>query len=390
MQFLRLARTRHARWGVPAAAVIVTGGAIAVSAISGVAQASPSLPARTPAQLLADIAATRAIPPLTGTVVETTSLGLPGLPQAGGPASPASLLTGSHTVKVYYRDAQHYRLALPQAMTETDLIRDGSTAWSWDSAANRAVRLAIPEGTAGPAGPAAGQLPPLTPQQAASEALAAVGKTTAVSVDSTLMVAGQPAYQLVLAPRDARSTIGSVRIAIDGATGVPLRLQVFARGGAAPAFQVAYTAISYTAPPASAVSFTAPPGAKVTVAGKPDARSGAHPAHPDAGFGSYGTAWLTVLQAPRALLTEAMSPAGAPSSSSTGSSGAFGGDTQTALGAFLRAAKPVSGSWGSGQLLHTSLINVLFTGDDIYIGAVDPAVLEAAVGHATPAAARGR
>ena len=60
-----------------------------------------------------------------------------------------------------------------------------------------------------------------------------------------------------------------------------------------------------------------------------------------------------------------------------------------AISAFLGAARPVSGSWGSGNLLHTSLVNVLFVGNEIYLGAVQPSVLYAAVGHATPASPNG-
>ena len=55
-------------------------------------------------------------------MVETTSLGLPQLPQTGNPTSLSSLLTGSHTIKVYYQDAQHFRLSIPQPESETDVI----------------------------------------------------------------------------------------------------------------------------------------------------------------------------------------------------------------------------------------------------------------------------
>ena len=127
---------------MPAVAVVVTGGAIAGSVIT-VAQAAPSLPPKTPAQLLADIASTQKIPALTGTVVETTSLGLPALPQTGNPTSLSSLITGSHTIKVYWQDATHFRLALPQTMSETDLIRDGSTLWEWDSASNSVTKFSL-------------------------------------------------------------------------------------------------------------------------------------------------------------------------------------------------------------------------------------------------------
>src|SRR6202012_4681480 len=95
---------RRARWAVPGAVVAVTAAVIAALQIPA-AQASPDLPGRTPAQLLASLSADapvngERVPPLTGTVVETASLGLPQLPQTGNANSLTSLLTGSHTMKV--------------------------------------------------------------------------------------------------------------------------------------------------------------------------------------------------------------------------------------------------------------------------------------------------
>jgi hypothetical protein len=46
------------------------------------------------------------------------------------------------------------------------------------------------------------------------------------------------------------------------------------------------------------------------------------------------------------------------------------------------ATTPVSGSWGAGRLLHTSLANVLFLSDGrVAAGFVSPSALEAAVAH---------
>jgi outer membrane lipoprotein-sorting protein len=391
--------TRKARWAVPSAAVIVAGGIIAGSAIT-VAQASPDLPVKTPAQLLADIASTHAVPPLTGTVVETTSLGLPALPQVGNPTSLASLLTGSHTIKVYYQDHNHFRLAVPQTMSETDVIRSDSTVWLWESAGNSVTKFTGPADVPASAKAKinaavkahkrlAPQLPegtPLTPQQAANEALNAVGKTTVVSVESNLTVASQAAYQLVLAPKDARSTIESVRIAIDGKTGVPLRVQVFAKGATSPAFQVGYTDISYVAPDPANLTFTPPPGATVTNGDTQSAPGDRSRLAVNGQAGTYGQSWLTVAEVPRALLSGAQAPqAGGSGPTTPAGTGTFGRDSQAAISALLGAARPVSGAWGSGTLLHTSLVNVLFVGNEMYLGAVDPSVLYAAVGHATPA-----
>src|SRR6202012_993999 len=105
--------SRRARWAVPGTAVAVTAAVVAALQIQA-AQAAPDLAARTPAQLLAILSSDAKVPPLTGTVVETAFLGVPQLPQTDNQSPPASLLTGSQTVKVYYQDAPHYRLAVPQ------------------------------------------------------------------------------------------------------------------------------------------------------------------------------------------------------------------------------------------------------------------------------------
>ena len=227
---------------IPAGALVVTGGVLAGSLISA-AQAAPGLPARTAAQLLAEVADSTT-PPLTGTVVETASFGLPALPATGNPTSLSSLLTGSHTIRVWYASPGHFRLAVPQSLSESDVIRDGRTAWLWQSTLNKVTKFTLP-GARGRERFQAVPKQPLTPQQAAQQVLAAVGPTTTVRVDSNVTVAGQAAYALVLAPKDARSLIGQVQIDVDGHNGVPLRLQVFARGASSPAFQVGYTDIHF-------------------------------------------------------------------------------------------------------------------------------------------------
>ena len=367
--------SRRARWALPAGALVITGGVLAGSLIS-VAQAAPGLPARTPAQLLADVGSSKA-PPLTGTVVETASLGLPSLPSLPGTAgttSLASLLTGSHTVKVWYASRDHFRLAVPGSMSESDLVRDGSTAWLWESTANSVTEYALPAGTAAPAPPQA-QL--LTPQQAAQQVLARVGKTTTVSVASNVSVAGQAAYELVLAPKDARSLVGQVVIAVDGHNGVPLRLQVYARGASTPAFQVGYTSVQFVTPAPAELSFTPPPGAKISHETMNGGDTGASTGNAASDVSSIGSGWLTVLSVPSSDLT--------PPSAPTGSGGpvSVNGDAGAVIKALLAAATPVHGNWGSGQLLRTSLVSVLITdAGRTYIGAVKPSVLYAAAGSA--------
>jgi outer membrane lipoprotein-sorting protein len=390
---MRVKLTRRARWAVPGTAVAVTGVVIAALQIPA-AQASPDLPARTPAQLLSSLSTDTKVPPLTGTVVETASLGLPQLPQvANNPQSLTSLATGSHTVKVYYQDASHFRLAIPQPQSETDVIADGSKVWLWQSSSNSVTEFVPPAAKAKQPVPQVSPTP-LTPQQAANQVLAEVGQTTLVSVQANVMVAGDPAYQLVLAPKDSRSLVGKVAIAVDGKYGFPLRVQVYAKGASSPAFQVGYTALQFVAPAPSNFSFTAPHGASVNVVnpGKDQDKSAAGK-QDTSGFGTYGQSWLRVAAFPQADLTKGFGT-GYGSKSSASSSGSkpdiysasnqgVGVSSQGLLNALLGSGKQVHGTWGSGTLVTTSLFSMLITGGEVYVGAVEPSVLYAAVGHTT-------
>src|SRR5947207_528780 len=130
--------------------------------------------------------------------------------------------------------------------------------------------------------PATGALPAsLTPQQAGQRLLTAVGPTTSVTTGPTTTVAGQDAYQLVIAPKDSRSLVGKVVVQLDAQhPGVPLGVQVFARGATSPAFQTGFTSITFAAPPASTFAFTPPQGASVHTV-TPGHVAGARPAlHP--------------------------------------------------------------------------------------------------------------
>jgi outer membrane lipoprotein-sorting protein len=382
--------SRRARWAVPATAVVVTAAVIVGLKVPG-AQAAPNLPARTPAQLLAEVSSDAALPPLTGTMVEATSLGLPQLPQAGNPTSLSSLITGSHTIKIYYQDAAHFRLSIPQPESELDVIRNGSTAWLWNSTQNSVTKFELPTVNDKAKQPQSElPTPPLTPQQAASAVLKAVGKTTVVSVEANVMVAGEPSYQLVLAPKNDRSLIGQVTIAIDGEYGVPLRVQVFAKGAANPAFQFGYTALQFVAPAPANYDFTPPPGAPVTLENlaSDSRKSAAGQQSGTSGFGVYGTSWLMVAELPQKDLMQGFGTDGGSSGTAPATGGAspasvMGGDSQAVLNALIGSAKPVHGAWGSGTLLTTSLFSMLMTDGEVYIGAVQPSVLYSAVGHAS-------
>jgi outer membrane lipoprotein-sorting protein len=357
--------SRRSRWVVPAGALAVTGAVIAgVPALTSTASAAPALPAKTPAQLLAQLAGeNQAPPPMTGAITETVSLGLPRLPDTGNPSSITSLLTGSHTVNIWYSSPKHFRLSLPQSQRETDIYRDGTTAYLWQSSSNSVTKFTLPNK---PDATQPKTVTPLTPQQAASQALAMVGKSTKVTVASNETVANQAAYTLVLVPKESGSLIGQVSIAIDASNNVPLQVQIYARGASAPAISVGFTQVKFAQPSSGDLAFAPPASAKTTTETPASKTNGTTTAS------TTGSGWLTVAEFPSSVLNQATS--GTPSQSGSGVQGASSAEAQAALGALVNDATPAHG----GSLLRTSLLDVFISGGKVYVGAVDPSVLYAA------------
>ncbi|GAA3804244.1 sigma-E factor regulatory protein RseB domain-containing protein [Sphaerisporangium flaviroseum] len=377
------------RWGVPVAAIAVVGAAVGAGPVIAAVQGDPSLPDRTAEQLLAEVAKAahdRQPPAMSGTLVETASLGLPSLPIPGGTSSsPLSLLSGSHTIRVWYGGDGRVRLALPGQMSETDFISTGKgEAWVWESTSNTATRFKLPAGakatgleTAHSALPTA-----TTPNELAAHALKAAETNTAVTVENGQHIAGRAAYQLVLTPKDSSSLVKEVKLALDGETYVPLRVQVFAKGAAEPAFEVGFTQVTFSAPAPENFAFTPPAGAKVEektigAAGKDSHELGADhgPLAKEADKPRMsGSGWGTIVQMPFSIDDLAKQEAGRENGR--------GGDPAQMVNSLLKSAKQVSGPWGSGRVVQSKLVSALLTDDGrLLVGAVTPEALAEAAGH---------
>jgi len=355
----------RARWAAPAAAVAVVGATTLISNYT--ASAGSSLPQRSAAQLLVDVQRAQ-LAYVSGTVVQSSDLGLPDLSglgaRGGGSSSLGSTITGTHTWRVWYGGEKQQRLALVGSLGESDVIRNGTDLWIWSSQEKTAVHHTLPahdaaQGKTNPS-PRMTDLPK-TPEEAAQRALAALQPSTAVTTSGAAVVAGRDAYQLVLTPRDTSSLVASVRISIDAEKHIPLRVQAYSTKLANPAFEVGFTSISFDRPDARQFDFNPPPGTKVTESGalagdktRPDA---AHPAKPKV----VGTGWGAV----------AVGTLPADATTGQGSEQAQG---------LLRALPKVSGSWGSGRLLSGTLFSAVLTDDGRFaVGAVAPERLYAAL-----------
>jgi outer membrane lipoprotein-sorting protein len=366
-----------ARWLAPVAvAAAVFGLGYGVNALT--AAAAPSLPARSAAQLLVDLQTAR-LDGLSGTVVENADLGLPALSLPGGQGSAdlSSLVNGSHTLRIWYRGPDMARVALLGTLGETNIIRNGSDVWIWESRSNKATHHTLPAGAHGPDHFDFNDLPK-TPQEAADLALAAISPSTVVTTGSAAKVAGRNAYELILSPRDTASLVGQVRLAIDAEKHVPLRVQVYASKGDKPAFEVKFTAVSFAKPDPAQFTFNPPPGATVDEAPSGQAPD-KHIVTPNGSaapqFTVVGKGWTAVLVA--RLPKDTAVPKDIPQGRT---------EDQRGPGSLLDLLPKVSGAWGSGHIVQSKLFTVLLTDDGrILVGAVTPEKIQEVA--ADPAAA---
>jgi len=351
------------RWLAPLSLVLVVGG---TGAIVTQAQADPSLPAKTAEQLLVDLQGAQ-LDGLSGTVVQQADLGLPAIPSTGGASSQdlTSLLTGNHTLRVWYAGPDKSRVALLEDLGETDVVVNGSDVWTYASDEKEATHRVLPAAPAGEHGKAAkaDADAPSTPQEAAELVLSTIGPSTAVSTDASVTVAGRDAYELVLTPKDGRSLIGQVRVAVDAETSVPLQVETLSRTGDDIA-SVGFTKVDFGTPDAAQFEFNPPAGTKVTE--EPTADVGEQPtkaerkavkakaAQAKADTTTVGEGWTTV------VVTKV--PADATSNGQ--------------LGTVLNSLEPVSGSWGSGRVFQGTAFSAVLTDDGrLAVGAVEADLL---------------
>ncbi|MBP1137936.1 outer membrane lipoprotein-sorting protein [Arthrobacter sp. PvP023] len=366
------------RW-MPAAAVPAV---IAAAALAGSlpASAGDPLPAKTPEQVLA-LVAQHAAPSLSGTLEQTSQIGLPELPKTGpsagsDAASALELLSGPHTARVFMDGPRNVRVQVLDRLAERNAVRSGDQMWLYSSKDNTATHLTLPADAGKqkdfsqfkhPGAGTDGVMP--TPEDLAARLLAAADPSTEIAVLPEVTVAGRAAYNLMITPRTEGTLIGSIAIAVDGQSGLPLSVELKARGQEEPAFKLAFTSLSLQAPDASLFAFSPPPGATVKEIEVPAHGTESWPGHateggavPDAAVpGSRdpdtghprptvtGTGWESVVEFPA---SPGSAEAGAMVSSDP---------------LLQQAAVAVPG----GRLFSTAVVNVLLTDDGrVFAGSV--------------------
>jgi hypothetical protein len=225
------------------------------------------------------------------------------------------------------------------------------------------VHLVLPKGVRGqddardPGDLVGSAVDALLPGSLARDLLSALDPSTAVAVDNKSHdVADRAAYDLVLTPRTDATKIGSIRIAVDGETKVPLGVEVYARGASSPSIDVAFTSIDFGRQADRNFRFDPPADASVRKV-RPGAHQPTRPSPPGKVWTS-GTGWATVIAARP------------------------GSRVWKELHALRRKLTPVHGWWGSGYLLDSDLFSALLTKNGrVFVGTVPPEALYAAAGQ---------
>ncbi|GAA3392330.1 DUF2092 domain-containing protein [Streptomyces roseoviridis] len=383
-------RRKASRYVVPVAVAGVAAATIGlVPALA--ASGDPDLSEITAQQLIEKIAASDT-QTLSGTFKISTDLGLPSfaglIPSGGASASadPSARLTelasGTHTLRVAADGPDRQKLTLLDGSDEYSLIHNGADVWAYDSKSNEVFH----EKADGPAGTPEKELPG-TPKELADEVLKAAGDTTSITVGGTAKVAGRDAYQLVIKPKQSGSTIESVKIAVDSATGTPLKFTLDSTSGGKPVVDAGFTKVDFGKPDASTFDFKAPKGAKVTEGAADEAAdeatdgtaSGKHGELPpgleglfgdmgaEGGKGGKDGQGLNVIGEGWTAIAKLDTGAPAPKTDEAPK------EVQGFLDSF---GDKVSGKFGSGTVFKTKLVNALMTDDGkVYVGAVTPDAL---------------
>jgi outer membrane lipoprotein-sorting protein len=392
-------RRKAARYVVPVAVVGVaaaTIGLVPALADSG----DPDLPKVTAQQLIEKIAESD-VQQLSGTVKISTDLGLPDLGglesgllsgaaegHGGSSADPQSklleLASGTHTLRVAADGPDRGKVSLLDNAAEYSVIHNGKDVWGYDSKSNEVFHSTSAESEHAGEG-AKGKAPrdvPATPKDFAEEALKAVDDTTSVTVDGTAHVAGRDAYKLVIKPRQSGTTVGAISIAVDAKTGLPLKFTLTPASGGAAVVDAGFTQVDFSRPAASTFAFTPPKGAKVTEGdelkgAKGGASKGDEPKDSKKAWpkGHEGTADgvggpKTIGEGWNSIVVLDTGGEGMPS-------GASGSTGNSDVDGFLNSlGDHVTGTFGSGTVFSTRLVNALITDDGkVYAGAVTKAAL---------------
>lgn len=177
------------------------------------------------------------------------------LPDADEFSGIAGLLGDRTSLRVWWQDAEHWRVDRLLVTGETDVIRDGATTLEWSYERDRATVSRDPDIRL----PRAGDL---LPPVLAERLLRGMSERDATPL-AARRLAGRSAAGLRVRPPSPLSSIDHVDLWIDVASGVPLLVEVYSTGSSSPDFASRVTDFSPAPPAPDTLTFVAPASAEV-------------------------------------------------------------------------------------------------------------------------------
>jgi outer membrane lipoprotein-sorting protein len=242
------------------ALLAVTG--LTVGLLETRAQGGPELATVTPAELLANVAQHAGdVAAVSGSVSwKNDVLGLSMLSFGGQSSGDFTALLSGGSGRVWVADGKA-RFDILGAGGDTVIVGDSASVWVYSSTKNTATEYTLPATQSSATGAQTAVTDPVT---AINDFIQKLAPDATLAVSDQTTVAGQSCYVLSLIPKAANTVFGSVQVAIDSKTYLPLKLDVYAKGTVAPVLTLGFTSVSYSTPADSIFAFTPPANATVT------------------------------------------------------------------------------------------------------------------------------
>jgi hypothetical protein len=204
--------------------------------------------------------------PYAGYVESVGALGLPELPRLG---QVAALVSGTTRMRAWYADRDNWRVDVLDTGSEKGFYQTPDGQYAWDFAANQLTYVAAPQPSylRGRGDPSTMYLmvePParlpragdLVPPELARRLLSTATGERVVAIPAK-RVAGKTAAGLRITSADPHSTIGHIDVWADPTTGLPVQVEVSAKGAQRPILVTRFLDLRQTRP--AAADLAAPP-----------------------------------------------------------------------------------------------------------------------------------
>jgi outer membrane lipoprotein-sorting protein len=162
--------------------------------------------------------------------------------------------------RLWWSSGGRFRLELQSGSGDAQIVVNKRSWWISDPVQNVVFKGTLPSGSGSHASQAPDGLPTIA---AIQTVLARIMQRFDLTGPTSTDVGGHPAYRVAISPKSSAGLLGSVQLAWDALRGIPLQVDIYARGSSTPVLGLQATSISYGTVPASVFDISPPAGAHV-------------------------------------------------------------------------------------------------------------------------------